>query len=99
MSEYFAFSPQVNGAFFTASLVTQGVVAKSGANLLYPAIAVNAQQRGELSSPLLDRMITRAPLLSRSITRVLALFRSPVPETSRKMVSAGILNSARQALA
>ena len=46
MSEYFAFSPQVNGAFFTASLVTQGVVAKSGANLLYPAIAVNAQQRG-----------------------------------------------------
>ena len=45
-SEYFAFSPQVNGAFFTASLVTQGVVAKSGANLLYPAIAVNAQQRG-----------------------------------------------------
>ena len=46
VSEYFAFSPQVNGAFFTASLVTQGVVAKSGANLLYPAIAVNAQQRG-----------------------------------------------------
>ena len=37
---------QINGAFFTASLVTQGVVARSGANLLYPAIAVNAQQRG-----------------------------------------------------
>ena len=46
VSEYFAFSPQVNGAFFTASLVTQGVIARSGANLLYPAIAVNAQQRG-----------------------------------------------------
>ena len=46
VSEYFAFNPQVNGAFFTASLVTQGVVARSGANLLYPAIAVNAQQRG-----------------------------------------------------
>ena len=46
VSEYFAFSPQVNGAFFTASLVTQGVIARSGANLLYPAIAVNAQQKG-----------------------------------------------------
>jgi hypothetical protein len=46
VSEYFAFNPSINGAFFTASLVTQGVVAKSGANLLYPAIAVNAQQKG-----------------------------------------------------
>ena len=46
VAEYFAFNPQINGAFFTVSLVTQGVVAKSGANLLYPAIAVNAQQRG-----------------------------------------------------
>jgi hypothetical protein len=46
VSEYFAFNPNINGAFFTASLVTQGVVAKSGANLLYPAIAVNAQQKG-----------------------------------------------------
>lgn len=46
VSEYFAFNPQVNGAFFTASLVTQGVIARSGANLLYPAIAVNAQQKG-----------------------------------------------------
>src|SRR5438067_4073904 len=46
VSEYFAFNPNINGAFFTASVVTQGVVAKSGANLLYPAIAVNAQQKG-----------------------------------------------------
>ena len=46
VAEYFAFNPEINGAFFTASLVTQGVVARSGANLLYPAIAVNAQQRG-----------------------------------------------------
>jgi hypothetical protein len=46
VAEYFAFNPQINGAFFTASLVTQGVIARSGANLLYPAIAVNAQQRG-----------------------------------------------------
>ena len=46
VSEFFSFNPQVNGAFFTASLVTQGVVASSGANLLYPAIAVNAQQKG-----------------------------------------------------
>ena len=46
VSEYFAFNPVVNGAFFSASLVTQGIVAQSGANLLYPAIAVNAQQKG-----------------------------------------------------
>jgi hypothetical protein len=46
VSEFFAFNPNVNGAFFTASLVTQGVIARSGANLLYPAIAVNAQQKG-----------------------------------------------------
>jgi hypothetical protein len=46
VSEYFAFNPKINGAFFTASLVTQGVVASPGANLLYPAIAVNAQQKG-----------------------------------------------------
>jgi len=46
VSEYFAFNPNINGAFFKASLVTQGVVARSGANLLYPAITVNAQQKG-----------------------------------------------------
>ena len=46
VSEYFSFSPKINGAFFSASLVTQGVIARSGANLLYPAIAVNAQQKG-----------------------------------------------------
>jgi hypothetical protein len=46
VAEYFAFNPQINSAFFTANLVTQGVIARSGANLLYPAIAVNAQQRG-----------------------------------------------------
>ncbi len=44
--EYFAFSPNINGPFFTATLVTQGVVSKPGANLIYPAIAVNAQQKG-----------------------------------------------------
>jgi hypothetical protein len=44
--DYFAFSPKINGPFFTATLVTQGVVSKPGASLLYPAIAVNAQQNG-----------------------------------------------------
>jgi len=44
--EYFAFSPNINGPFFTATLVTQGVVSKPGASLIYPAIAVNAQQKG-----------------------------------------------------
>lgn len=44
--EYFAFNPNVNGPFFTATVVTQGIVSKTGASLLYPAIAVNAQQKG-----------------------------------------------------
>jgi hypothetical protein len=44
--EYFAFSPKISGPFFTATLVTQGVVSQTGASLLYPAIAVNAQQKG-----------------------------------------------------
>jgi hypothetical protein len=46
VAEYFAFNPQINFPFFTATLVTQGVVSRSGANLIYPAIAVNANQRG-----------------------------------------------------
>jgi len=46
VAEYFVFSPKVNGPFFTATLITQGVVSKPGASLLYPAIAVNAQQKG-----------------------------------------------------
>ena len=46
VAEYFAFTPQINLPFFTATLVTQGIVSKSGANLLYPALVVNAQQQG-----------------------------------------------------
>jgi hypothetical protein len=46
VAEYFAFRPQINLPFFTATLVTQGIVSRSGASLLYPAIAVNAQQQG-----------------------------------------------------
>jgi hypothetical protein len=46
VAEYFAFRPQIDFPFFTATLVTQGVVSRSGASLLYPAIAVNAQQKG-----------------------------------------------------
>jgi hypothetical protein len=45
-AEYFAFTPHINLPFFTATLVTQGIVSKSGANLLYPALVVNAQQKG-----------------------------------------------------
>ena len=46
VAEYFAFSPSVNAPFITAKLVTQGIVSQPGANLIYPAIAVNAQQKG-----------------------------------------------------
>jgi hypothetical protein len=46
VAEYFAFNPDINFPFFTATLVTQGIVSKPGANLLYPALVVNANQRG-----------------------------------------------------
>jgi hypothetical protein len=46
VAAYFAFNPQINFPVFTATLVTQGIVSKSGANLLYPALVVNAQQQG-----------------------------------------------------
>ena len=46
VAEYFAFNPDINFPFFTATLVTQGIVSKSGVNLLYPALVVNAQQQG-----------------------------------------------------
>jgi hypothetical protein len=46
VAAYFAFNPQINFPFFTATLVTQGIVSKSGANLLFPALVVNAQQQG-----------------------------------------------------
>ena len=46
VAEYFAFNPDINFPFFTATLVTQGIVSKPGANLLYPALVVNAQQQG-----------------------------------------------------
>jgi len=46
VAEYFAFNPQINFPFFSATLVTQGIVSRSGASLLYPAIAVNNQQKG-----------------------------------------------------
>lgn len=45
-ADYFAFAPNVLGQFFNATLSTQGVVSRAGANLLYPAIAINAQQKG-----------------------------------------------------
>jgi hypothetical protein len=46
VAKYFAFRPQINFPFFTATLVTQGIVSRTGANLLFPAITVNAQQKG-----------------------------------------------------
>ena len=46
VAEYFSFSPHINFPFFSATLVTQGIISRSGANLLYPAVTVNAQQKG-----------------------------------------------------
>jgi hypothetical protein len=45
---YFAILPQIQGKFLTARLVAQGTVAPVGASALYPAIAVNAQQKGAM---------------------------------------------------
>jgi hypothetical protein len=46
VADFFAISPQIQGKFLTATLITQGSVAPVGANALYPAIAVNARQQG-----------------------------------------------------
>lgn len=43
---YFAFFPKIHNGTLTATVATQGVVSETGANLLRPAIAVNAQNRG-----------------------------------------------------
>ncbi len=45
-ADYFALSPNLVGKFLTARVITQGVVAGGDANLLRPAIAVNARGKG-----------------------------------------------------
>jgi hypothetical protein len=45
-AEYFAFSPKIVNGTLSATLATQGVVSLTGANLLRPAIAMNAQSNG-----------------------------------------------------
>ncbi len=47
-ADYFALSPSVQGRFLTARLITQGSITESDADLLRPAIAVNAQQKGAI---------------------------------------------------
>jgi hypothetical protein len=47
VSAYFAFSPRVQfGSITGAPVITQGVVAKSGVDLLYPAVALNVNLKG-----------------------------------------------------
>jgi len=43
---FFALSPQIVGGTLSASVITQGVISETGASLLRPAIAVNAQNKG-----------------------------------------------------
>ena len=45
---YFAFNPGFKNGFVNPKLVTQGVISETGANLLRPAIAVNAQNKGAI---------------------------------------------------
>lgn len=45
---YFAFDPDFKNGFVTPRLDTQGVISETGANLLRPAIAVNAQKKGAI---------------------------------------------------
>ncbi len=45
---YFAFLPRIEDGKLSARLDTQGVVSETGANLLRPAIAVNADNRGAM---------------------------------------------------
>jgi hypothetical protein len=46
VAAYFAFSPRIVSGSVTASVLTQGVVAKSGVDLLRPAVALNANLQG-----------------------------------------------------
>lgn len=43
---YFALSPKIVGGKLSAKVFTQGVISETGVNLLRPAIAVNAQNKG-----------------------------------------------------
>ena len=45
-ADYFALVPQLQAGILTATVATEGTVSERGANLIYPAIAVNAHQRG-----------------------------------------------------
>ena len=45
-SAYFALVPQIVGKFLSATVATQGIVSQANAFCIYPAIAVNAQQKG-----------------------------------------------------
>ena len=54
-ADFFAISPQIQGSFLSATLITQGSISETGANLLYPAIAVNAHQKGAMVFTLAGR--------------------------------------------
>jgi len=43
---YFAFSPKIANGNLNASIITQGIVSDTGASLLRPAVALNAQLQG-----------------------------------------------------
>lgn len=47
-SAYFALSPKIMGGTLEAEVVTQGVISETGASLLRPAIAVNAENKGAM---------------------------------------------------
>lgn len=47
-ADYFALVPNLQGRFLTAKVATQGSVSEAGANLIYPAIAINAKNRGAM---------------------------------------------------
>ncbi len=43
---FFALSPKIVGGTLSASVITQGVISETGASLLRPAVAINAQNKG-----------------------------------------------------
>jgi hypothetical protein len=45
---FFALVPQISGGKLSASVATQGVLSLTGVDLMYPAIAVNAQGNGAI---------------------------------------------------
>jgi hypothetical protein len=88
-ADYFALVPKLRGGILTATVATQGTVSEQGANVIYPAVAVNAKQKGGIVFTLVGP--NDYPSSAFVVIKVTPLdqSKSHVPATSLKTVSAG----------